>query len=156
MTIEEEAATIAVRWDLNFQFKLGQTAGRFMAGLRDQQIRGTRCTNCQWTFVPPQAYCERCMHPVDEWVDIAQTGVIDAFTVVHIAPGGPPPPFVLATIRLDGADGLLHHHIGNVEFDSAGTVRDLRPGDRVEAVWSEQRTGQILDIAYFAPIDEQR
>jgi uncharacterized OB-fold protein len=47
---------------------------------------------------------------------------------------------------LDGADtGFLHLLY---EFDEGG----LRSGDRVEAVFADEREGGILDVRYFRPV----
>jgi uncharacterized protein len=58
------------------------------------------------------------------------------------------PPEIPAVIRLDGASsgGFLH------KLDEV-TPDDVRIGMAVEAVWkpAEERTGSILDIAYFRP-----
>ncbi|NMN95900.1 Zn-ribbon domain-containing OB-fold protein [Antrihabitans stalactiti] len=151
MTTELPTA-IEVRWDIDFRVKIGATAGKFLAGLRDRRIRGTRCSRCNWVYVPAQSYCERCLEPADEWVDVATSGVLDSFTVVHLAPGGPPPPFVLGSIHLDGADGLLQHYVGGVEFDDTGRPMHLQPGQRVEAVWKPERSGSILDIEHFVAV----
>jgi uncharacterized OB-fold protein len=53
-------------------------------------------------------------------------------------------------IRLDGAsEGGFLHTLGEVRPD------DVRIGMAVEAVWrpAADRTGSILDIAYFRPVD---
>ena len=147
-----DITTADVRWDLEFQVKLGATAGRFFAGLRDGVITATRCGGCDWVFVPPQSYCERCLTPADEWLELPPRGVVNAYTVVHIAPGGRKPPFVLATIRIQGADGLLLHHIGGVEIGADGGAVGLKIGDQVEAVWADERHGSILDIRHFEPV----
>jgi hypothetical protein len=55
-------------------------------------------------------------------------------------------------IRLDGAsEGGFLHKLGDVRPE------DVRIGLRVEAVWrpAEERTGSILDIAYFRPADRE-
>jgi uncharacterized OB-fold protein len=149
---ETDITTADVRWDLHFRVKLGATAGRFMAGLRDRKILSTRCGGCGWVYVPPQSYCERCFIRVEEWTELPPTGVIESFTVVRIAPsGGPKPPFVLAAIRLDGADGLLMHVLGGVDIADDDTVVGVWSGTAVEAVWAEERTGAILDIEHFTP-----
>jgi len=50
-----------------------------------------------------------------------------------------------ALVRLDGADTGFLHLLG--EADTKG----LRIGMRVEAVFGEERVGNILDIRYFRP-----
>ena len=59
------------------------------------------------------------------------------------------PPELPAVIRLDGASqGGFLHKLGEVAPD------DVAIGMAVEAVWRplEERTGSILDIAYFRPV----
>jgi hypothetical protein len=56
------------------------------------------------------------------------------------------PPYLLGIIRLDGADTGLCHFLGETSFE------ELRVGMKVEAVFKENREGNILDIAYFRPI----
>jgi uncharacterized OB-fold protein len=50
-------------------------------------------------------------------------------------------------IAIDGSDGGFLHTLGEVEPDAV-TI-----GMKVEAVWKPvgERTGSILDIAYFRP-----
>ena len=142
-----------VRWDLTFDIHLGATWGRFMAGLIDRTIYGTACGTCRRTSVPPQAYCESCFEPTDEWVELAQEGTIEAFTIAQLGfTGGPKPPYAIAGIRLDGADTLLMHWLSGFDLGDGGAGHDL-VGRRVRAVWADDRSGRILDIAHFVPID---
>ena len=52
-----------------------------------------------------------------------------------------------AVISIDGSDGGFLHKLGEV------APEDVRIGMAVEAVWrpGAERTGSILDIAYFRP-----
>ena len=56
-------------------------------------------------------------------------------------------PELPAVISIDGSDGGLLHKLGEVAPDV------VRIGMAVEAVWrpEAERTGSILDIAYFRP-----
>lgn len=139
-----------VRWELDFRVNLGETGARFAQGLRDGTLFGTRCDGCGRVAVPAVAFCERCFEPAGEWVPLSGEGTIDSFTVVHIAPGGPPKPYVLAVMRLDGSDGLFVHYLGGVTLGDNGTPPEgLAPGTRVRAVWAKDRTGSITDIEHF-------
>jgi uncharacterized OB-fold protein len=144
-------ATQRVHWDLNYDVHLGATWGRFMRGLTERKILANRCPECGRTFVPPQPYCESCFVPTDEWLELAPQGQVEAFTVAWQGfRGGPTPPYVIAGIRLDGASTLLMHYVRGLDLgDPSGVREQLPPGTRVGAVWSEQRSGQILDISHF-------
>ena len=56
-------------------------------------------------------------------------------------------PSLPAVIAIDGSDGGFLHVLGEVAPD------DVSIGMAVEAVWKPvgERTGSILDIAYFRP-----
>ncbi|MFG2446534.1 Zn-ribbon domain-containing OB-fold protein [Nocardia fluminea] len=143
-------ATRNVRWELDFRVNLGDTGTRFAAGLRAGTLFGTRCDGCSRVAVPAVAYCERCFEPATEWVELSGEGIVESFTVVHIAPGGPPRPYVLGVMRLDGTDGLFVHYVGGISLGEDGSPpADFGPGARVRAVWAQDRTGSITDIAHF-------
>lgn len=148
-------ATQPVHWDLHYDIHLGETWSRFMDGLREQRILANECGSCSRVFVPPQAYCESCFEPVTTWRELPPEGVLEVFTVAwHGFRGGPTPPYAIGGIRLDGASTLLMHWVVGAEFSDTGDVRAALPfGTRVRAVWSPERTGQILDIAHFEPVD---
>jgi len=86
---------------------------------------------------------------MDEWVPVADTGILVAWTVVHLPiidgrTGKPrPSPYGMGLIRLDGADTTLNHYL-----DTADPGR-LRIGARVRAVWRDALVGAIDDIAHF-------
>ncbi|WP_018178693.1 Zn-ribbon domain-containing OB-fold protein [Jongsikchunia kroppenstedtii] len=145
--------TETVHWDLTYDIHLGATWGRFMAGLIDQKILATSCAVCGRVSVPPQAYCESCFEPTDDWIELPTEGVVEAYTVAQLGfTGGPKPPYAIAGIRLDGASTLLMHWLSGIDLSAAESTSDL-VSRRVRAVWAPNRTGHILDIAHFVPVD---
>ena len=146
--------TQRVHWDLNYDIHLGATWSRFMAGLTEKRILANRCPDCARVFVPPQAYCESCFVRTGEWLELPAEGSVEAFTVAWQSfRGGPKPPYAIAGIRLDGASTLLMHYVRGLDLSDPTAVREqLPPGTRVRAVWAEERTGQILDIAHFSKL----
>lgn len=146
--------TQRVHWDLAYDVHLGATWGRFMAGLVERRIEANRCGECGRVFVPPQAYCESCFVRTEEWLELPGEGAVEAFTVAWQGfRGGPTPPYAIAGIRLDGASTLLMHYVRGLDLSDPARVHEQLPaGTRVRAVWAEERTGQILDIAHFEPV----
>ncbi|RIX79601.1 Zn-ribbon domain-containing OB-fold protein [Acidovorax cavernicola] len=133
--------------DINYD--VGRTNGRFFAALRDhRKITGTRCTACERTYLPPRMSCHECFAELTEWVDLADTGTLTAFTVVRETGmlQQMPVPYVVGLIQLDGADTALVHYIGEVDLDA------VKAGMRVRAVLAPERTGHIGDIRYFTPV----
>lgn len=133
-----------------YKWSVGETGSRFFTELRDRKkIWGNRCPVCQKVFIPPRRNCGRCMVNINEWVELEPRGTLVTYTVVHYdSPVLPEKgkPVIYGLIKLDGADTSLMHLLGEVGDE------DVRAGMRVEAIFSEQRRGNIHDIAYFRPV----
>jgi uncharacterized OB-fold protein len=151
---EFRAATGAVeqRLDAVYDWDAGDAIGAFLDGLREQRILATTCDSCGRTLVPPRKFCERCFRPTDGWTEVPHTGTVETFSICHVTWDMQPleEPQLPAVIRLDGtSEGGFLHLLGEVAPD------DVRAGMQVEAVWKpmDDRSGSILDIAYFRPVD---
>lgn len=142
---EVEPLTLKGQISVPYTWWAGDTASKFFLALKDQQkILGTKCAKCGTVFVPPRKNCGHCFVDIDEWVEIADEGVIEAYTIVHYAHPVQPvaPPFAYALIKLDGADvGFLH--LIKKDLDK------IKNGRRVKAKFKAQRTADILDIDSF-------
>ena len=134
-----------VTMEFPYKHSTGETIGRFLAGLKEQQrIWGQRVAG-QGVVVPPLGYSEVDASEGGPWVEVKNTGTVTAVAGVarpldHLHPSDTPFAFVL--VKLDGADTALAH----VVVDGHEQVK---VGSRVEAVWAEERTGTIRDIARF-------
>ena len=147
MTNPSSEAPLCAQQVMEFPYKhsTGETIGRFLAGLKEQQkIWGQRVEG-QGVVVPPLGYSELDASAGSAWVEVKPTGTVTAVAGVrtpldHLHPSDAPFAFVL--VRLDGADTALAHIVTD------GLDR-LKVGARVEAVWATERTGTIRDIARF-------
>jgi uncharacterized OB-fold protein len=95
-------------------------------------------------------FCERCFIATDSWTEVPSTGRVETFSICFVRWDMVrlDPPEIPAVIRLDGtSEGGFLHMLGEVSPD------DVTIGMEVEAVWKPvaERTGSILDIAYFKP-----
>ena len=134
-----------VTMEFPYKHSTGETIGRFLAGLQQQQkIWGQRVAG-QGVVVPPLGYSEIDASEGGEWVEVKPTGTVTAVAGVqkplaqlHPSDG----PFAFVLVKLDGADTALAHIVVD------GHER-VQVGSRVEAVWAEERTGTIRDIARF-------
>ena len=144
-----EPVVVPIAMDLAWRYASGAAMERFCAGLTERRIRALRCDGCGRRILPPRPLCGDCNLPLHDWVDVADEGTVQAWTVVHVPildarTGQPRPvPYGMALIRLDGADTTLNHFLA--EADPAA----LRIGLRVRAVWREQCLGAMDDIAHF-------
>jgi uncharacterized OB-fold protein len=141
----------AIAWKgeipLQSRYTLGLAGERFFREIRDHaRLLATHCPACDWTYLPPRAYCERCLAELTEWVEIPPSGVVYSYTVLYRDLDEQPldPPVVVAFVRLEGCDGGLIHYL-LVEPEQAYI------GMPVEVMFREERKGSIQDIAGFRP-----
>ncbi len=143
------------RLELSYDHSYGAYYGRLFDEIATaRRIQGVRCPSCNCVLVPPREYCDACFVRTAEWVDVADSGVLQAFSVIHLEFVGQvrKPPYIYAEIVLDGSATRLIHIIGGVEPDEA--PKRLAPGARVRAVWSDGTpNGTLEDILHFELID---
>jgi uncharacterized OB-fold protein len=139
---------------LDYQHSYGAYYGMLFDGLAtSRRIQGVRCPSCERVLVPPREYCDVCYVRTGEWVDVADTGVIKAFSIIHLEFVGQTrePPYVYAEIVLDGSSTRLIHAIGGIDVEEA--KERLQIGTPVRAVWKDREpVGSLEDIEYFEPV----
>ena len=131
-----------------YSWSVGDTGSRFLTEIRDRkQILGKKCEGCENVFVPPRKMCPRCFQDTGSWIEVGPKGTLVTYTIVRYKNTLQPLnlPFGYGIIQLDGASTGLVHLLGEVDPET------VRAGMRVEPVFKEDRTGHILDIAFFRP-----
>lgn len=139
--------------ELHYNHAYGPYYGRLFDELAaDRRILGTSCPQCKSVLVPPRELCDVCYVRTERWVDVADTGVLKAFSIIHLKFVGQTrePPYVYAEIVLDGAATRLIHTIGGIDVAKAADT--LQPGMKVRAVWKDDKpTGTLEDVLHFEP-----
>jgi uncharacterized OB-fold protein len=142
----------------DFAWDTGIGIGKYLAALKNGIILGSLCATCNKIVVPPRTVCEWCFHPMDEFVPLEDTGIVNTFSLCYVTWDVKriDEPELPAVIQLDGASSLdsgpimggIMHMLGEVD------LQDIHIGMRVKAVWkpAEERVGSITDIAYFKPV----
>ena len=155
MTLLERNPKAQTAWlgelPVTSRYTYGLAGERFFRAIKDEgTILGTRCSNCERTYIPAVLFCERCMNQLYEWVDVGTTGEVHTFTLLYENYDGSPreKPEIVAFVKL--ADGGLIHRLDEVDPE------DIVIGMQVEAVFKPKakREGSILDIAHFKPIGQ--
>jgi len=142
---------------LDYQHSYGPHYGRLFDELAThRRILGSLCPQCQNVLVPPREFCDLCFVRTAQHVDVADTGRLQAFSVIHMEFVGQTrkPPYVYAEIVLDGSATRLIHTIAG--FDVATAAERLSIGMPVRAVWKDVADcrGTLDDIDHFEPADE--
>lgn len=146
--------SISTSLELEYRHARGPYYGRLFDEMQTAgRILGIRCPSCHGTLLPPRETCDVCFVKTDTWVDVADTGVLQAFSIIHLKFVGQTrePPYVYVEIMLDGASTKMIHILEGVDIDEAPKL--LRPGMRVKAVWREKLKGSLNDISHFELID---
>ncbi len=134
---------------LPYTYFAGRVGSKFLTTIRDEKkIMGIKCNQCNKVFVPPRQTCDVCMEDIrDNWVDVQNTGEVTNFTVVRYDDKHLPKkaPYVLAMIKLEGADTSIVHVVEGIDVDKA------KIGMKVQAVFAEETTSTLMDIDHFAP-----
>ncbi len=145
------------RWEgeipVRHRYTPGVAGEVFFTALRDRGVLlGARCDGCGYTYVPARLFCERCFSELAADVEAGPGGTLVSFTIGFVGIEGEPldRPVTLGLVRLDGADGVLFHHV----IDSGDEPLEI--GERVEVVLrpAELRAGSILDIEGFRLAEE--
>lgn len=132
------------------QYFAGRVGSKFIISLRDSnKILGVKCEKCNKVYVPPREYCEKDFTKLDEnWIELGNEGTITNYTIVNYTYKHLPKkaPYVLALIKIDGADTPFAHIVEGVDLDQ------VEIGMRVKAVFADVTTNTIMDIDHFEPI----
>ena len=142
----------------DYHWDAGIAMGRYLEGFKQGKIIGVRCPECNRTMVPPRAFCELCFRPLDDWVELSDTGRINTYSVsfVNWDASRRRTPEVPAVVEIDGASpGMaILHLIGEVGESLEEITVKLKLGTPVQAVWkpAEEREGAVTDTKYFRPI----
>lgn len=145
-----------IEWELRlpYRWSAGPTGTKFLEGLKEGKIMGSRCPKCKRVLVPMRKFCPRCFVDTDEVVEVSDRGTLRTFTIINFSFTGQVknPPYIVGVVDLDGADVGFLHFIGGVDLsDLEKAGKELKLGTRVQAVWKEKekREGSILDIDCF-------
>jgi uncharacterized OB-fold protein len=136
---------------LEYAWDAGVGISRYLEELKNGRIIGIRCKRCRRVVVPPRVVCEWCWEPMNDWVYLEDTGIVNTYSVCYIRwdASRAKEPQIPAVIWIDGASnaGFLHL-LEEVDPD------EVKIGMKVQAVWKppEEREGSITDIKYFKPI----
>jgi len=140
------------RWEGDLPVRHRYTPGvggeAFFAALKDRGVLlGSRCANCDYTYVPARMFCERCFSELAADTEVGPAGELVSFTILFEGVDGEPLdlPEAIGAVRLDGADAVLIHRVLDL------TDEPLEIGERVDVLLKQdaEREGSILDIEGF-------
>ena len=130
--------TITSDQGMPYEWSIGLYGSRFFQEIKEKRrFLGIRCPSCGKVRVPPRRLCGPCFRELDDFVELSDTGVIAAFSVVNYPFIDPatgvqrPIPYTYGYIKIDGSDNIFSHRIN--ETDEA----KIRVGMKVRAVFRD-------------------
>lgn len=143
-----EIEVVELEWTFTYRHSLGKYS-KFFIELENKRFFATRCPVCSKIWAPPRPVCPDHLS-ITEWVELTGKGKVESFSVLHHKPSGAPfiePPYVLAYVRLDGADTLFAHIL------ECSPV-DVHIGMSVQVVFKEGPVAYPIHLMAFAPVEE--
>ncbi len=142
--------TTPVRLDYEHTVSPGESD--YLRALAAGRLVGRRCPECGKIYLPPRGACPVDGIPTTTEVDLPDTGTVTTFCIVNVPFAGQriTPPYVAASVLIDGADIPIQHLV-------LGCPPELvRMGMRVRAVWAplSARGPQERNIEHFEPTGE--
>jgi uncharacterized OB-fold protein len=124
----------------------------FLRAIAEGRLLGQRCPACGKVYVPARGTCPVDGLTLTDIVELPDTGIVTTFCIVNVPYPGQrvTPPYVAASVLLDGADIAFGHLILGCE------ASEVRMGMRIKAVWKprEQWGTTVENIDHFAPTGE--
>jgi uncharacterized OB-fold protein len=140
---------------ITYHYSAGVFGSRFFHEIKEnKKFYGTKCPSCSDVYVPPRIVCPKCYEEMEEWVEVGPRGTVIGCTAVNFSFPDPltgkirPTPYGYGLIRLDGCSTQWLHFLEESDFQK------MKPGMRVEAVFAEERMGNLTDIPFFRTIEE--
>ncbi|OGP57619.1 MAG: hypothetical protein A2V67_09360 [Deltaproteobacteria bacterium RBG_13_61_14] len=146
-----ETKSVKGAWDVKYRWTFRQDLmDRYVAGLKEKKLWGTKCHRCGRVYVPPKDICGKCFEEIDEnWVEVKDRAELVTYTVGYTSITGQPypEPQITGTVRFEGSDSW-----------ALGPIRGLKPEDikvgmKLKVVWREETKGQLSDIEHYAPAE---
>lgn len=137
---------------LSYDHTVSPGESSYLRALAQGRLIGQRCPACHKVYLPPRGACPVDGVPTTTEVELPDTGLVTTFCIVNVPFRGQhvTPPYVAASVLIDGADIAFQHLILGCPPD------EVRMGMRVRAVWKprDQWGTTSENIDHFRPTGE--
>jgi len=137
---------------LSYDHTVSPGESSYLRALAEGRLIAQRCPACGKVYLPPRGACPVDGVPTTTEVELPDTGIVTTFCIVNVPFRGQrvTPPYVAASVLIDGADIAFQHLILGCDPDQ------VRMGMRVRAVWRprEQWGTTSENIDHFRPTGE--
>jgi uncharacterized OB-fold protein len=123
----------------------------FWDGLRQNQLRIQRCSDCNQAYFYPRPFCPRCFSWNVVWFSASGRAKLHTFEVVHRAPPAfaADAPYVLAVVELEEGPRMMTNIVG-AGTDPSGLTLDMPLEIEYDKISDE------VTLPKFRPAGERR
>ncbi len=142
-----ELEILELNWAQKYRHSLGKYS-HFFLELENKRFLATRCPVCGKVWAPPRPVCPDHLE-ITEWVELSGRGTLFSYSVLHYAPAMAShlqTPYVLAYVRMDGADTLFAHLL-----QGCGDLAELHHGMAVKVVYNDGPVDHPILLMAFEP-----
>jgi len=137
---------------LHYEHTASPGESTFLRGIAAGKLLGQRCPVCGKVYIPARGTCPVDGVTLTDVIELPDQGIVTTFCIVNVPYPGQrvTPPYVAASVLLEGADIAFQHLILGCD------ASQVRMGMRVRAVWKprEQWATTVENIEHFAPTGE--
>jgi hypothetical protein len=120
------------------------TSASFYQFLGEHKLMASRCRSCSALYLPPRPLCTACHGTEMEWVEMGGSGLLLAFTTIHIAPTamieagyGKDNPYCTGIVQLAEGPAIS----GQILGVDARQPAQIAVGTRLKAAFVERGEG---------------
>ena len=142
-----EIEILELNWAQKYRHSLGKYS-KFFLELENGRFLATRCPTCGTVYAPPRPVCPNEL-AVTAWFELSGRGELVSWSVLHYAPkmlDWLKTPYVLAYVRLDGADTIFAHLLQGVD-----DLSTLQHGMRVQIAYNDGPVEHPILLMAFEP-----
>jgi uncharacterized OB-fold protein len=151
---EPELLMLDNLYHIEYKYDAGRKGSPFYGEMKEnKRIFANKCPSCGRMSVPPRPFCGLCTGvEMTEWVEQGDVGTLEVLTIQYYQFNHPRTgealdiPWASGQIRLDGG-ALVRHYLHPAD------PKGIKEGDRLKAVWRDERRGHFTDIKYFEKCD---
>ncbi len=138
-----------IEWKMDFTYKhvLGKYS-KFFIELANHKFITTECPNCGKVWGIPRPLCADCL-TITKWKELPGTGTLESFSVSQFVPSFMKVeiPYVLAMVKMDGADTLFTHQLRNYGHSTDNIKMDMP----VKVAYATEKVDHPMLLMHFEP-----
>ncbi|MGV6875649.1 Zn-ribbon domain-containing OB-fold protein [Pseudochelatococcus sp. B33] len=135
---------VDANWDVPQFYRPDPMIARMFESFREKRLLGARVADGSRVIFPPQSYCEITFKPTDRLVDVGPGGIIRTLTISNTRWSGPPPPYLIVFVQLDGASTATGGYLRNADISPENCLALI--GARCRVIFKNEPVGDWSDI----------